>query len=257
MTGSHQPPHVTEETLILLYYGEAEASAQAQRHLASCRECREQFERLRYLLALVDREEVPEPRPGFERDVWARLEPELQRGPSWWSRLVSTPAHWVYGGALAALVLAAFVAGRLSVGSSVGPAVSPETASLGERVLVVAVLDHLDQSQMVLVELLNADLAGPSPNIGAEQSRARNLVAASRLYRQTAVQAGDEGISDVLDELERVLLEIANAPQNSTKEDLEALRARIDAHGLLFRVRVVHSEMRERERQAAVSGSTS
>jgi hypothetical protein len=257
MTRSHEPMHLTEETLILLYYGEAEASAQAQRHLASCGECREQLERLRYVLSLVDGQEVPEPRPGFERDVWARLEPELGRPSGWWSRLVSTPAHWVYGGALAALLLAAFVAGRLSVGGPAGPAVSPETANLSERVLVVAVLDHLDQSQMVLVELLNADLAGSVPNIGAEQSRARNLVAASRLYRQTAIQAGDEGISEVLDELERVLLEIANAPQDATKEDLEALRARIDARGLLFRVRVVHSEMRQRERQTVVSGSTS
>jgi hypothetical protein len=248
MTRSHEPMHLTEETLILLYYGEAEASAQAQRHLASCGECREQLERLRYVLSLVDGQEVPEPRPGFERDVWARLEPELGRPSGWWSRLVST---------LAALLLAAFVAGRLSVGGPAGPAVSPETANLSERVLVVAVLDHLDQSQMVLVELLNADLAGSVPNIGAEQSRARNLVAASRLYRQTAIQAGDEGISEVLDELERVLLEIANAPQDATKEDLEALRARIDARGLLFRVRVVHSEMRQRERQTVVSGSTS
>jgi hypothetical protein len=257
MTGSQQPVHVSEETLILHYYGEADADAQVQRHLASCRECREQFDRLRYVLALVDRQELPEPRPGFERDVWARLEPELVRSPGWWSRLTSTPAQWIYGGALAALVLAAFVAGRLSVGVPVGPAVSPQTGNLSERVLVVAVLDHLDQSQMVLIELLNADLAGTLPDIGGEQSRARNLVAAGRLYRQTAVHAGDEGISDVLDELERMLLEIANAPQNATKQDLEALRARIDARGLLFRVRVVHSEMRERERQATAAGSTS
>ena len=79
------------------------------------------------------------------------------------------------------------------------------------------------------------------PDIGSEQSRARDLVAANRLYRQTAVQAGDEGeIGDLLDELERVLLEIANAPPDAARGDLDALRAHIEQRGLLFRVRVVH-----------------
>jgi len=61
----------------------------------------------------------------------------------------------------------------------------------------------------------------------------------------------------VLDELERVLVEIANTPQDATRNDLEALRARIASRGVLFKVRVVHSEMRERERQSLLPGSTS
>ena len=85
-------------------------------------------------------------------------------------------------------------------------------------------------------------------NIGSEQSRARELVAANRLYRQTAVQAGDDVIGQTLEDLERVLLEIANAPENVTAEDVAALRDQIGARGLLFRVRVVQSEIRERER---------
>jgi hypothetical protein len=101
----------------------------------------------------------------------------------------------------------------------------------------------------------NADVESAG-QLRAEQAMARELVAANRLYRQTAEQTGDGSTGDVLDELERVLLEIANTPDDATRAELDALRARIASRGLLFKVRVVHSEMRERERQA-VSGSQS
>jgi hypothetical protein len=199
--------------------------------------------------------------------MWSRLEPQLPAPRrSWVSRLLPSTAasdrwprardvRWGYAGSLAALLLIAFVAGRFS--TSTNPVLPSDDERLAtDRILLVAVVDHLDRSQMVLVELLNGN-GTDAASFGPDQIRARELVAANRLYRQSAAQSGDELIGETLDELERVLLEIANAPQNSTKEDLEALRARIDARGLLFRVRVVHSEMRERERQATAAGSTS
>jgi hypothetical protein len=243
--------HVSEEDLILHYYGEIDG-ADVERHLASCAACRSELARLQQVLALVDDQDVPEPPPGFERTVWARLEPQLPpRRQRWFRGLFDTPPRWALAGGIAALVLAAFVAGRFSGG---GPASDPTTAdgagNAADRVLLVAVIDHLDRSQMVLVELMNTDLRDAT-SISSEQSRARELVSANRLYRQSAGQVGDETVNGVLEELERMLLEIANAPAEASAEELDALRARIEARGLLFRVRVVHSEMQERERQEA------
>jgi hypothetical protein len=253
--------HVSEEELILHYYGEARNDAAVDTHLASCAACRDEFSRLQSTLALVDADQVPDPGPGFERRVWARLEPELEgmRRSSWLSWLQPTPVRLGWAAGIAALIVAAFVAGRVS---GPAPAPPPREASAAEqgghdRVLVLEVVDHLDRSQMVLVELLNADLDQQSVNISNEQSRARDLVAANRLYRQSAAQIGDETTGDVLDELERVLIEIANVPEDASKTELEALRARIASRGLLFRVRVVNSEMRQRERQISMPGSTS
>jgi len=87
-----------------------------------------------------------------------------------------------------------------------------------------------------------------------EQARARELVAANRLYRQSAAHTGDEVIGTALEDLERVLLELANAPADATPESLAALRDQIGAGGLLFRVRVVQSEMRERQKIPRVVG---
>jgi hypothetical protein len=253
--------HVTEEELILHYYGEAPTGGAVDDHLASCGACRAEFAQLQQALALVDTDTVPDPGPGFERRVWARLEPELgAERSSWWSWLMPTPARLAWVAGAAAVVVAAFVAGRVSgpapVAGTSQAAATPADAS-NDGVLVLAVVDHLDRSQMVLVELLNADVDQPVVNISNERSRARDLVAANRLYRASAAQAGDETTGDVLDELERVLVEIANAPEDANKEALDALRARITSRGLLFRVRVVNSEMRQRERRISMAGSTS
>jgi hypothetical protein len=252
--------HVTEEELILHYYRE-DTDDGVERHLASCPRCRDELQRLTQVLTLVDAEGLEPaeaPGPGFERTVWARLAPHLPtRRASLMARLFQGIRPWALASGVAALVLAAFLAGRFSTDIS-SPAAIPEdaVADIAERVLIVAVVDHLDRSQLVLLEVLNADFE-QSIDLAGEQSRARELVASNRLYRQTAVQTGDDQTSDVLDELERVLLEIANTPEDASRTDLEALRARIAAGGLLFKVRVVHSEMRERERQSLLPGSTS
>jgi len=54
-------------------------------------------------------------------------------------------------------------------------------------------------------------------------------------------------VAAVLDELERSLLEIVNSPSKISTADLEQIRRRIDAAALLFKVRVMSDELRQRE----------
>ena len=72
---------------------------------------------------------------------------------------------------------------------------------------------------MVLVELVSAGDENPV-DISGERARAEQLVAANRLYRQTAVATGDAGIADLLDELERVLVDLAASPEQVSSDDL-------------------------------------
>jgi hypothetical protein len=257
---THPQPHVTEEDLVLHFYGEAPDEARIDSHLAACETCQHEYARLNRVLALVDTADsfnpVESPGPAFEREVWARLAPALAaHRESWISRLLHGTPRWALAGGVAALVLAAFVAGRFT-GDGPPAVVADADTDVAGRVLVVAVVDHLDRSQMVLMEVMNADVES-ALDLSGEQTLARELITANRLYRQTATQTGDGGTSAVLDELERVLLEIANTPEDATKDDLDALRARISSRGLLFKVRVVHSEMLERERQTLLPGSQS
>jgi len=242
--------HLTEDELILHYYGETDAdTARVESHLGSCAECQSAKEKLHNVMALVDSAAPVEAPIGFERIAWARLEPALDRNArSGWRTFFWFP-QWALAGGVAALVLAAFVAGRFSGGGAVvtTPNATVVASVEPQRVLQTAVDDHLDRTQMMLVELANADVDGADVLAG-EQARAGDLVAANRVILQSAMQSGDAQVIDILEDLERVLLEVANAPANATSNDLTDLQSRITREDLLFRLRVIASEMRQRNR---------
>jgi hypothetical protein len=247
-----KPVDSAQGRLVDMAQGRRPATHAIDEHLAGCSECRRAFDELRAVLSLVDVQQLPEPLAGLEQRVWARVQPVVAaRKTNWWSRLFSGAPAWALAGGLAAIVIAAFIAGRATrpditlPGNSDVASTRPDDRN--ERLMTLAVGDHLDQSQMMLIELLNGDAR--ASDIGDEQERARDLVAANRLYRQVAVREGDQGVGEVLDALERVLIEIANAPPDVSARELEALRNDIEQRGILFRLRVVASEMRAREQR--------
>jgi anti-sigma factor RsiW len=248
--------HLSEDELILHYYGETDR-AEAPRiesHLASCTECQSAKEKLVRVMTLVDSASPVEAPLGFERMAWARLEPELDANRSGWRTFFWFP-QWALGAGVAVLVIAAFAAGRFTGGTTPvsDPVQAVATDVEPERVLRAAVGDHLDQTQMMLVELANAEVDGGDVLAG-EQVRAADLVAANRLMYRSALQSGDTQIVDILEDLERVLLEVANAPANASSNDLTDLQSRITTEDLLFRLRVIASEMRQRNKTDREAG---
>lgn len=240
--------HLGDDDLVLLYYGETgEAPEGALAHLSACAECAARLEALRGLLSAVEPPAVPERGPDYADRVWERLEPRLRQ------TVIPAPVvpfrrrGWaaVSGfAALAAALVFAFWLGRQF------PEHDPvQAADVRERILLVAVGDHLDRSRMVLVELANAPADHPF-DARTQQVSAGDLVAANRLYRQTAQRAGDTALQAVLEELERVLVEVAAGPETLGPADLAELQRRIESRGLLFKVRVVGSQVRAREQSA-------
>jgi hypothetical protein len=252
--------HLTEEQLIDLRYGEigdVNQRAACEEHLAGCAACRNEFSALERVLAAVDAAPVPERDDYYGTRVWQRIRPQLDARRGWdWSAWLR-PQRLALVGGVAVLVTAAFVAGRFwpppPTGTGPGPTPVADAGAVRERILLVAVGDHLDRSQMVLLELVNADerdTAGGGLDISGEQKRAEELVESNRLYRQTAEHQGDAAVVSVLDDLERALLEIAHSPSKPTGPQLQAIQQRIAARGLLLKVRVVNSEVRERQKGA-------
>jgi hypothetical protein len=251
--------HLTDDELILHFYGETDRADEARvvSHLAACDECRRADQQLRRVMTLVDTASPVEAPPGFERIAWARLEPALDAHRRTWKSIFWFP-QWALAGGVAALVLAAFVAGRFTgTGDSAIVAPASVVADIEPgRVLQAAVGDHLDQTQMMLVELANAD-TDQADVLASEQARASDLVAVNRIIRASAEQSGDAAIVDVLEDLERVLMEIANAPANASSNDLTDLQSRITTQDLLFRLRVIASEMRQRTMNDREAGDPS
>jgi hypothetical protein len=237
--------HLTEEDLVGLYYREERGRDEAERHLSECEECRAAFAELeRSLGTVTEALATMEPGPAFEAETWARLAPQLERRPAGLWSTWFTPQRWALAAAMAGLLVAAFLAGHYwqrPSGSNGSDRLA--SAKVRERVLLVAVGEHLDQSQMVLMEIMNA---GDDTDLSGEQRRAQDLVASNRLYRQAALRSGDRGVASVLDELERVLLEVANSPSGTSGREMEELRRRVANEGLLFKIRVIDSQVRTR-----------
>jgi hypothetical protein len=246
--------HLEDEQLILHYYGEAEAGENVDAHLTHCDHCREQYQNLLRVLNSVDSAPVPARGPEYGAQVWQKVAPRIRQ--SKWPLSVFIHVHswqkWVAAATMAVLLIGAFLAGRHSSPSK-QPISIAGTGQVRDRILMVAVGDHLERSQMVLVEIANSTGAA---NIAPERAMAENLVEANRIYRQTAAATGEPAVAGFLDDLERVLLDIAHSPDEVSGQQLEALRHSIEAQGLLFKVRVVGTQLRERSEQPPAAGKT-
>jgi hypothetical protein len=248
--------HLSEEQIILHYYGDADETAEVEPHLAACPDCRAEFARVQSTLRQIEPLEVPEPAAGFEEKTWLNLRDRLPEKGGFLQRLLRrSPQKWAFAGVMALLLAAAFLAGRFWPRPGTQIAQQPPSQVNPQRIVLVAVGDHLERSQMLLVEIMNADMKGPI-NFSSEQAEARELLDNNHLYRVSSQQTGDPQVAHLLDQLGRVLAEIANGPAEVSPSDLEQVRHTIQSEGLLFKVRVVGSQVNSRVRRPELSGSS-
>jgi hypothetical protein len=247
--------HCSDEDLIFHYYGNTGAVGDVSQHLAHCAQCAEAYRDLADTLAMIPADEVPERGPQYGLEVWQRVRPLLPEPRASW--IDALRWHRALPVVLAsALLVAGFVVGRswppaAPTSSPVSEAASAVAGDAQRRILLTAVADHLDRSGRVLTDIVNAP---EGSDISAEQVWADDLLATSRLYRQDAADAGERSIAEILDDLERALLEIVHSPAKTTPADLELMRRRIDAASLLFKVRVMSDELERRGRPSSPAG---
>jgi len=254
---THEHGHPTEDELVLLFYGDTEPDDEPRltAHIATCATCQPVWQEIRASLNAVDGAGIPEPPPDFERVMWAKVQREIGDLPvaaPWWA-----PRTWLPVASLAVVVLAVMIGLQLTPGSTdtTLESTGATASSQPERALLIAMDEHLERSELLLVELMNADFGkvggADAIRLGFELTTADDLLLSSRLYRQTAAHTGNIELASMLEDLERVLVEIARGPEELKREDLDALQTRIADDDLLFKVRVVNDEIRKRQQVIA------
>jgi anti-sigma factor RsiW len=223
--------HPSEEDLVLHLYGEEESDF-VGRHVETCARCREEVSLLRQVLAEVDEMTPPDRPEDYGARVWEKVAERLPKRRSLRSY------YWL--AAAAAVLAATFLAGRFTAGP---PEDLARKGQIRERILLVALSDHLEQSKVLLLEVVNRDETTGSTIAPLERERAAELLQASRLYRQTANQVGEVATADVLEELERILLDVSQGPESL--EAREALKSRIEERDMLFKLRVLGSNVKK------------
>ena len=235
-------PELLEDDLILYYYGEARNDAEIRRRLAASSADAKRYQELCQLLERVDGLPVPEPHADYSARVWRRLQPQLAPRPAGqrlreWLAAAFAPRRLATAGAFLILLIVAFAAGRFGLTPPEEDPGAPLPETGRERILMVSVGEHLERSKILLIELTNAP-GGAGGQLTDELVRAAELLPANRLYRQAALRSGQAGVADVLEELERLLLDVAHSGDLSAA-DLGDLKQRIEGGGILFRVQVI------------------
>lgn len=241
-----------DEDLILYYYSEAPNAAEIEEQLASSAEQQDRYREICRLLDAVAEHEVPGRHPAYASRVWHRIAPQIEGaasladGFSWLKRGRS----WLLAATLLLLVFSAFLAGRMLPRSETSEVVlQPDDGR--ERIVLMTVAGHLERSEMLLLELVNAQEDG-DVDLSVERQLARELGDESRLYRQAARRVGQPDVAALLEQLETVLVELSQGPQTVSSDDLGEIRLRLDEGDVLFKVRVLGSRIRQQARSGEV-----
>ncbi len=210
------------------------------------------------LIGAFAEDRIPDRGPEYGAAVWAAIAPRLA------GRSASPPVrsqgglrwfwpHAALAGAVAgliAIVLPQTAARDVwrgcdpAVAACDGAAAAPPLAARPlpgpNRVLAAAVQDHLERASLMLTEFNNAEAPDAMNDVRVV---AEDLTAANRLYRQSADFSGDAETAVLLDDLERVLLEVAHVVREPGAPDVElaAFRERLGTHEVAQRLRLVRA----------------
>ena len=99
---------------------------------------------------------------------------------------------------------------------------------------------HFEKSDTLLLAFRNVRLDEPdaAKEVGYERKRAQQLVYQNMMLRREADAAGDVQISSLLENLEPILIDIANLPDRPDKDAVRVIRDRVERKNIVPLLRV-------------------
>ncbi len=206
--------HLSEEQVMQVYYGEL--APKLRKHLKECPECRANFERLRDALDSVREYPVPERGASYGGEVWTRLLPHL-------------PARETAGVVVAVVDVTPALASsacRCIHRRDADATAAPSDGDFGESAGTRAA-DGDERSPGAIANCVDGtgQCERPGSWISRTSAGARaNYWTKIACFARRPLTPGIRPRRRLLDELERVLLDIANSPPNMPPGDLETLQ---------------------------------
>lgn len=99
---------------------------------------------------------------------------------------------------------------------------------------------HFERSETLLVAFRNVRVnePGATREVAYERKRAQQLVLQNMMLRREADAAGDVQISSLLENLEPILIDIANLPDKPDKDAMRVIRERVERKNIVPLLRV-------------------
>lgn len=251
---------------------EKDSEAQVATHVDECASCTDYLRETRESIALVTAVSVPQRDDAYWDSFYDRIVDRINEEDAApvarrkagidWERvrdiiLPRQPAmQLAYGVAL--LVIGLFLgraifqtdANDLIPEVAQSPQISPEATSPGDTPAVeLASLDarsdrFLDRSKVLLLGIVNMDTDDGSGGYNMDKSRlvARQLVKESVPLRRELEVADQRRLMKLMDDLEVILLQIANLEESADIPAIEMVKDGVDQRGVLLKINV--TEMR-------------
>ena len=114
----------------------------------------------------------------------------------------------------------------------------PEPARSADAQTMTAM--HFEKTETLLVAFRNVRLnePGTAAEVGYERKRAKQLVYQNMMLRREADAAGDVQTSSLLENLEPILIDIANLPDHPDEDAVRVIRQRVERKNIVPLLRV-------------------
>lgn len=254
---------IRDTDLILYHYRDGLSDADIEaigRAMAASESLRARYAALLATLGVVDAQPVPEPADGFEQRLWQRWEQRVDAEPhsaqphraharpapraSHRAGVRRLPRYAAMMLALVAAVGVGFLLGRQPVDPRGAPATGapPALAShdMAARVLDAYVASHLRETEGVVLTAVNSDNAAL---LAGNRELAAGLLESNRLYARAAARAGNTRLASFLQQLEPLLIELANPAPTEAIQGSDGLRDYVDKTDLLFQLRAAQARI--------------
>jgi hypothetical protein len=235
-------------------------------HLSDCAECRAALAEMQHVLGAVGAPTRPEMPEHFWGGYWHRLvarmekderaapEPALALARFWnWLRAAWHEHPLFVPVARTAGILALLVAGVM-VGHYWWP--RQETAQIASPINLEAqpaqalAEQWLERSKILLIGVMNEDFAAAAPSDFSHQRQvSRSLVTEARTLRRKIDPAANRRLLQLMNQLELILLQIANLEAEHDLPAVELVREGIARNGLLLKINI--AEMAQQEQRSA------
>jgi len=254
-----------------------ELDAQTKRffrdHLLVCDKCQSEFNEMKSTLKFMSKRVRPEPPKEFWGSYEERLAQRIKREEayqvereSWWSKIADAfrfAPKWAYQAA-AALVL-------IVVGVFIGRMVFAPSASELQQAsqqpgiitqqqpgteLVHRTQNYIERSKLILLALVNFDPATEDPyalDLPYQQRVSKELVQEASYLKRELAESDQQRLENLIVDLERVLLQIANLESENDFEAIELVKEGVNNRGILMEINLTDLRRSVRRGKSSIS----
>ena len=228
-----------------LLYGDlsGQEKQDLEAHLKKCASCRRHFEELSRTIRLMDKYERPDFSSADPDELWRGIEAGLDTDGKESERKDESKIR-VMKPLLRLAVAAAILTAGIFIGRTYWPlstgdakiSVSQEKRA-GAVQTVAQTRQYLERSKILLLGIMHND---PVDLVGfeAQQRLSRKLISQNPSL-QTALTASKETmLLELVQELEVILMQIANLEQSADLEAVEMIREGVRRQGILFKINI-------------------